>query len=108
VKLVFPDYLFALDAPRADTILRCVQELITNALRHADAKELVIELGQADDGTLVITGRDDGRGAAAAEGAGLGGMRERFEMLGGKLSVAATPGRGFIVSGRIPAFGALT
>lgn len=107
VRLVFPDDLFALDAPRADTILRCVQELITNALRHADAKELVIELRQADDGALVITGRDDGRGGAAVEGAGLGGMRERFELLGGKLSVAAAPGRGFTVSGRIPAFGTL-
>jgi len=107
VRLVFPDNLFALDAPRADTILRCVQELITNALRHADAKELVIELRQADDGALVITGSDDGRGGAAIEGAGLGGMRERFELLGGKLSIAAAPGRGFTVSGQIPAFGAL-
>ena len=107
LRLVFPEELFAIDAPRADTILRCVQELITNALRHADATELVIELRQADDGALDIMARDDGRGGAVAEGAGLAGMRERFELLGGRLSFSGSTGRGLTVSGRIPAFGAL-
>ncbi len=107
IRLVFPDELFAIDAPRADTILRCVQELVTNALRHAGATELVIELRQLDDGTLDIIGRDNGRGGAVVEGAGLAGMRERFELLGGKLSFSAPAGRGLTVSGRIPAFGGL-
>jgi signal transduction histidine kinase len=107
VSLIFPDELFAIDAPRADTILRCVQELITNALRHADATELVIELRQMDDGALDITGRDNGHGGTVVEGAGLAGMRERFELLGGKLSITSALGRGLTVSGRIPAFGAL-
>jgi signal transduction histidine kinase len=107
VSLIFPNELFAIDAPRADTILRCVQELITNALRHADATELVIELRQMDDGALDITGRDNGHGGTFVEGAGLAGMRERFELLGGKLSISSSIGRGLTVSGRIPAFGAL-
>ncbi|WP_129791376.1 sensor histidine kinase [Sphingosinicella sp. CPCC 101087] len=107
VRLIFPEELFAIDAPRADTILRCVQELVTNALRHADATELVIELRQAEDGTLDITGSDNGHGGTFVEGTGLAGMRERFELLGGKLSITSSMGRGLTVSGRIPAFGAL-
>ena len=107
VRLVFPEELFAIDVPRADAILRCVQELVTNALRHADATELVIELRQLEDGALDITGRDNGRGGVVVEGAGLSGMRERFELLGGKLSFSASAGRGLTVNGRIPAFGAL-
>lgn len=106
VEIVFPDDLFAIDAPRADTILRCAQELITNTLRHAEARELVITLEQKSCGELVITGSDDGRGGTLAEGSGLAGMRERFELLGGRLSVASPPDRGFIVRGQIPPFAA--
>ena len=107
VRLVFPDELFAIDAPRADTILRCVQELITNALRHSGARELVIELRQTDDGALDITACDDGRGGTVVEGAGLAGMRERFELLGGRLGFSSSDDCGLTVWGRIPTFGAL-
>lgn len=106
VELVLPENLQALDPPRADAILRCVQELITNTLRHAQARELRIELQQAADGGLTISASDDGRGGLVVEGQGLAGMRERFELLGGNLSIAAPPGQGVSVYGRIPAAGA--
>jgi len=92
---------------RADAILRCVQELITNTMRHAQAQALAIEIRQSVDGALSIAARDDGRGGEVTEGHGLAGMRERFEALGGSLSVACGPGRGFSVQGQIPALGAV-
>jgi signal transduction histidine kinase len=107
VELTIPDELTALDPARADAILRCVQELITNTLRHAQAHELSIEIRQSIDGALSIAARDDGRGGEVIEGQGLAGMRERFEALGGTLSVACAPGRGFSVQGQIPALGAV-
>jgi signal transduction histidine kinase len=108
VDLTLPDELTALDPARADAILRCVQELITNTLRHAQAQELSIEIRQSLDGALSIAARDDGRGGEVVEGHGLAGMRERFEALGGSLSIACAPGRGFSVQGQIPALGAVT
>ena len=107
VKLAIPNDLSTLDPARADAILRCVQELITNTLRHAQAHELSIEIRQASDGSLSIAAGDDGRGGEVIEGRGLAGMRERFEALGGSLSVACAPGRGFTMQGQIPALGAV-
>lgn len=108
VHLDLPDDLSAMDPARADAILRCVQELITNALRHAEARELVITLEQATDGTARIQARDDGRGGAFQEGQGLTGMRQRFEALGGSLSITTSQGRGFRVTGAIPAMGSMS
>ncbi len=108
VNLRLPDDLTALDPARADAILRCVQELITNTLRHAHAQELAIEIRQAANGALSIAASDDGRGGEAVEGHGLSGMRERFEALGGSVSIAGEPGRGFSVHAQIPALGAVS
>lgn len=102
VNLIIPEDLSALDSVRADAILRCVQELITNTLRHAQARELVVEIQQSDGGVL-IRARDDGRGGDSVAGQGLAGMRERFESLGGKVSIDSAPGRGFSVDAYIPA-----
>jgi signal transduction histidine kinase len=107
VKLNIPADLGALDAPRADAILRSVQELITNARRHAAAGELVIELTRAPNGEIHLTAQDDGIGGDVAEGQGLAGMRERFEVLGGSLSLFSQRGQGFRVSGAIPPVGAI-
>lgn len=105
VELHLPDDLGALDPPRADAIVRCVQEVITNTLRHARATRLVIELEQAVDGSVRIAARDDGRGGNFVEGGGLTGMRERFGNLGGDLSIASLPGRGFSIRGALPTAG---
>jgi signal transduction histidine kinase len=102
VHLILPEALAPLDPPRADAVLRCAQELITNTLRHAQAQELTIELQQNADGSIAISAHDDGRGGDVVEGHGLAGMRERFELLGGTLSFASAPGEGFTVRGRIP------
>jgi signal transduction histidine kinase len=106
VRLNIPADLAISDPARAETVIRCVQEVITNAMRHANARELVIEIQQAGAG-ISITARDDGRGGEFAPGTGLAGMRERFEMLGGSLSIRSTEGEGFTVEGRLPMVGSL-
>ncbi|MBA5690433.1 sensor histidine kinase [Rugamonas apoptosis] len=71
----------------AHALLSCVQEAITNTVRHAGAMSLTIDIHCDADG---VTARiaDDGRGAGgAAEGNGLSGMRERLAELGGTLVV---------------------
>ena len=105
VQLVLPENLPAMDAARADAIVRCVQESVTNTLRHAQARELVIELQCAPDGSIAIRTHDDGQGGPIVEGSGITGMRERFELLGGSLSVVGTPGKGLEISGALPATG---
>lgn len=104
VRVILPDDLAVLDPARADTILRCAQEAITNTLRHAGARELVIEVQDNGSGVVVVA-RDDGRGGKFVIGHGLLGMRERFEMFGGSLSIASQEGEGFSIRGIIPRVG---
>ena len=101
VRVVLPDDLAVLDPARADTILRCAQEAITNSLRHAGARQLVIEVEEARSG-LVVIARDDGRGGQFVVGHGLAGMRERFETFGGSLTIASQEGEGFSIRGILP------
>lgn len=87
----------------AHTVLRWTQEVFTNAVRHAGARNLWLEVSDGGGG-LNLRACDDGRGAAEiVPGNGLQGMRERLERLGGRLDVASAPGRGFEVTAWIPA-----
>ena len=96
----------AVDDPTAgETILRCAQEIVTNAVRHARAQNLWLEVVRSAGG-LEIRARDDGRGAdTVRSGHGLSGMRERFEQRGGAFSFDTGPGRGFRVRAVLPVAG---
>lgn len=89
----------------AHTLFCCVQEAISNAVRHAAAGRLDIELARAEDGASVrLCVEDDGGGSrVAAEGNGLRGMRERLALLGGELKAGNRPRRGFGVEIVLPA-----
>ena len=106
VELNMPDEFWALDPVRADAIVRCVQEVVTNTLRHAQASRLTITLAQGADGSISLATQDDGRGGTIVEGGGLAGMRGRFGSLGGQLQVSSLPERGFSLQGSIPPAGA--
>lgn len=83
---------------------RIVQESLTNVLRHAQAQEVRVT-ARAVEGMLSLQITDDGGPAAppdAGAGAGIRGMRERAELLGGSLEARPAPG-GFVVEARIPA-----
>lgn len=97
-----------LDQARAHVVLRCVQEGVTNAARHAHAQR--VDVGVRVTATHVqVEVRDDGCGAPAiTEGHGLRGMRERVTALGGSLVLghgAGGPGSrgpGVVVRVEIP------
>lgn len=100
-----PDTLTIVDSERADALLRMVQEIITNAMRHGQAHNVWITLHERD-GRLDVEGRDDGVGAAGwSDGSGLTGMRERLVRLGGSLDIQSAPGRGFEILASLPLAG---
>jgi signal transduction histidine kinase/uncharacterized protein YhfF len=83
-----------LPAPVEATVFYLVSEGLTNALKHAAASEVRVEvrlLGQR----LLVAVRDDGRGGAdASAGSGLAGLADRVAALGGTLRVDSPSGEG--------------
>jgi len=105
IHLDLPLELAMTDPRRAQVLLRCTQEMITNSVRHARAKNLWISLIHDVDG-VALTARDDGRGVTSVEaGNGLNGMAERLRQLGGELKIETSPGAGFSLHAWIPAEG---
>ncbi|MFD0898777.1 sensor histidine kinase [Actinomadura sediminis] len=88
------------DETSAAALVRCVQEIVTNAIRHADARNLWVEVARDGDG-VVLSARDDGCGTNVLRlGNGLAGMRERVAQLGGDVSFDTR--NGFGVRVRVP------
>ena len=108
VHLTLPQVLPVTAGEEALTILRCAQEIVTNAARHAEARNLWLEVCERD-GKLELRARDDGRGADEVRaGNGLQGLRERVERAGGALIVATSPGAGFSICATLPPAGTAT
>lgn len=87
-------------------LLRIGQEAINNAVKHARAQRILIDLN-FDTTTVRLSIRDDGRGfdvqAAQSDGHfGLMGMRERADQIGGKLSINSEEGVGTEVIIEVP------
>ncbi|MEM7280763.1 MAG: sensor histidine kinase [Pseudomonadota bacterium] len=77
------------DVNIAEALLRCVQEAITNTLRHSNAAASWIRIWQ-EGRELNMQIHDDGRvGGEVKPGNGLQGMRERIERLNGRLIIEA-------------------
>ena len=90
------------DAERAESIVRVAQESLTNAVRHAGARNVWLKLQRAGE-SLELTIEDDGRSPQDLKaGHGLVGMRERVEALGGTLELAAGAAGGLRVFARVP------
>jgi signal transduction histidine kinase len=88
-------------------LYRIVQEALNNAVRHARAESVAVDV-DATDGTVTITVRDDGVGFDPAARAirerrlGLTSMRERAESLGGTLTIDTAPRSGTTVRVEVP------
>ncbi|MDI3341243.1 MAG: GAF domain-containing sensor histidine kinase [Sphaerobacter sp.] len=96
--------------PRAHElqIIRIVQEALSNVRKHADARRVHVR-GTVDQGSLLLSVADDGRGFQPDAPAdrpghhfGLLTMRERAEALGGALTIDSQPGQGTRVTLRVP------
>jgi len=104
-----------LDPELESTIYRIVQEALTNVSRHAEASKaevLIVEEG----GVVSASVTDDGKGLPGADrlgprgdglegGFGMGGMRERAELVGGELEFGPAPTRGTTVRLLVPLAG---
>ena len=100
-----------LDATLETTVFRIAQEALWNAVKHAHASRVDVELSRAGD-RLVLRIRDNGQGLAAADmpperrgrvGVGLGGMEERAASLGGTVRIVSRPEGGTEVLAEFPA-----
>jgi signal transduction histidine kinase len=87
---------------RAEALLRCAQEGLTNVLRHSGATRASVTLA-ASDGQLQLSVEDNGRGVGdAAPGNGLTGLRERLAALGGALELRTASGGGTRLVASLP------
>jgi signal transduction histidine kinase len=104
-----------LDPELESTIYRVIQEALTNVSRHAQATQAVVRVAE-HDGVVEASVTDDGRGLPEADrlgprgdglegGFGMGGMRERAELVGGELEFGPGPGKGTVVRLTVPLAG---
>lgn len=104
-----------LDAELESTVYRIVQEALTNVSRHAEATKAVVSVAE-NSGVISASVTDDGKGLPGAErlgprgdglegGFGMGGMRERAELVGGELEFGPAPERGTRVRLVVPLAG---
>ena len=87
---------------QATAVLRCVQEGITNAVRHGAARNIWVMLRETES-DVELTVRDDGVGGIDYQaGHGLRGIEERMATLGGHLSVEPSMSKGWTLEMRFP------
>jgi signal transduction histidine kinase len=87
-------------------LYRIVQEALTNVVKHANAKTVSVSLTRNDNRIAVVI-EDDGRGfdpsTGSDEGLGLVGMRERIELVDGRLTVESGEEQGTTIAVEVPA-----
>jgi len=92
------------DIAKAEALLRCAQEGLTNALRHGGATEILVTLARNDE-ELVLSVEDNGAGfqsPAPPAGNGLRGLRERLEEFQGVISLDRRTPRGCVLRAVLP------
>jgi len=91
-------------APVQHALLRITQEACANAVRHGHARRLAVAVTR-EDGHVELAVRDTGTGfdpAAPQAGSGLAHIRDRVAELGGTVDIDSAPGRGAVVTVRVP------
>ena len=103
LQLQIGDGVRVADPLMAETVLRLVQEALTNAARHGNADTVWLTISE-EDSQLRIDIRDDGqRAERIREGNGIAGMRERLAAVQGRLELARTAQGGMHLTARLPA-----
>jgi signal transduction histidine kinase len=96
------------DAPRDAQVLRIANEAVHNAVRHAAARHVAVDLRGDGDALLALEVSDDGHGfdpgdpELRSRHLGLTSMEERAAELGGRLQISSAPGAGTTVRLELP------
>jgi signal transduction histidine kinase len=93
-----------LSEAQAEHVYRMLQEILQNAMKHSQAKELRISALE-EDGYLMIYTMDDGVGFVndgRSRGSGLGNLKTRAQRIGAELVTETSPGKGTLYSIKIP------
>ena len=98
-----------LDTAKRTVLFRVAQEALNNVARHAQASRVEVSIEKLPDCSCMKI-KDDGKSfnlertlhANGGKRLGLLGMRERLEMVGGKLVVESAPGKGTTIQAQIP------
>lgn len=95
-----------LSREQATAIFRIFQEALTNIRRHAQATRVNIMI-EEEEGEFVLEVRDNGRGIAedeniGSQSLGLMGMRERAQLVGGRIEITGVAGKGTVLTVRVP------
>ncbi|NIW09715.1 MAG: hypothetical protein GWN33_03720 [Gammaproteobacteria bacterium] len=95
-----------LDADGSTTVFRILQEILTNIVRHAQATQVEATLEETAV-FLTLQVQDNGRGITESEihspkSIGLLGMQERARLRAGAIQFQGTPGKGTVVTVRLP------
>lgn len=108
VKVLFNEPAHELTMPETikTGLFRIFQESLTNVARHAEAKQVKVELSERD-GHFILQIGDDGKGfdklqADNKRTLGILGMKERTVMMGGNYEICSEPGRGTTVIISVP------
>jgi len=87
-------------------LYRIVQEALTNIVKHAQATHLSVVVTRQRNSVKAVI-EDDGIGfepeATRDDGLGLLGMRERLQLVGGRLMIESAPGSGTTIVAEVPA-----
>jgi signal transduction histidine kinase len=98
LDLSLPDRLVSLSPDVEQTIYRVAQEAVANVTHHANAQTLTVQLS-VNEAKVSLLVRDDGLGFNVQQDEeaghfGLPGMRERAQLVSGKLTITSKPGQG--------------
>ena len=102
IEFQAPGLANTISQPVQITIFRIIQELLANAVRHADAHNILVQCSQNED-IVFITVEDDGKGfnpkkAQTKNGIGLANIRNRVELLHGKFEIHSVPCEGTTIN----------
>lgn len=99
------DYDHALEHEKEITMYRIAQELCANAVRHAEADHLLMQLSR-HNGTVTLVVEDNGKGmnmeSSTVIGMGMDSIRSRVDLLEGEMEIVSVPGRGTSFTIHVP------
>jgi two-component system, NarL family, sensor kinase len=106
VKIKFTTIGFSQPLEKSTEVIlyRIIQELSNNAIKHAAAKNIFIQLNKHEQG-ITLTVEDDGKGfdtAQITKGAGLQNIQSRIDYLKGSMEINSKPGEGCSFTIEIP------